>query len=407
MTISVLDTKETFTGTGALTRFSFGFAVSVDTDLRVFYTAVDGAETDLVLDTDYTVTLNLNQGSNPGGFIDFTVAPDVGVPGVIMRNLDFARGASFVNSVAPHIIEAELDRLTMYAQQLGEVLDRSLHVSPAQQEQPLVRYGNAQLRAGTVVGFDDEGQAALYGFAGGSLVGPAGPALASRVELSAPAVFIQGSDQEWSHLTVTATFIWSSNGAPVETREVEIELDELTSEFVDPDLTEPGDEFTSTLVDGTLLQLTSEFNGQREYAEFVVLTIPSDESFISASFEPTWGAGEFTGGDPAGEVSIVNRAGVVAMTLEAALVAVSDDGAMTWDAATVPAAYRPLFARTVQCVLQYDDATEVQGSVTVNPDGSAVFTVNEVAATLVTPGGEFQTGEDKGLPAHWNVLYPI
>jgi hypothetical protein len=61
----------------------------------------------------------------------------------------------------------------------------------------------------------------------------------------------------------------------------------------------------------------------------------------------------------------------------------------------------------VQCTLQADDTTEAQGQVLIGTDGSAVFTLLEGDAATVGVAGEFQTGEDKGLPEHWNVTYPL
>lgn len=408
MTINVLDTKEVFSGDGATRSFAFGFKVSTESDLVVFLTSSDGVETVLELDTDYTVTLNLNQNSNPGGTVTLEAAPGVGVPLVIMRGVEFARGTEFTNSVPPHIIEDELDRVTMYAQQLGEKLDRSLHVSAAQQEVPDLSYGNAATRAGKLAGFNRVGNAALFEVTadGGSIVGPRGEMSASRVTYSAPAIFRREANLAWSHEEVTVTFIWTVDGLEVKSRSVVVRIDPDTAEFIDPGLAEPGDDFTSQLVGTQLLRLTSEYDGVREYAQLAIVTMPADV-YPTDTFTPTWGTGEFDTADPEGDVTYTLRSGVVTLTVEAALTAVSASAAMTWDAATLPADIRPAAARTVECLLQYDDATEAMGVVTLNPDGSAVFAMQEISGSQVAVAGAFQTGEAKGLPASWNVVYSL
>ena len=130
---SVEDTKETFLCNGTQTVFSFGFAVNTANELLVLLTSLSGVETIMQLDIDYTVVLNTNQSTSPGGTVTFTEAPEAGVPLLVMRNMDFVRTAQFTSSVPPGVIEGELDRLTMYAQQLREKQNRSLHVSAATQ----------------------------------------------------------------------------------------------------------------------------------------------------------------------------------------------------------------------------------------------------------------------------------
>lgn len=406
MTISVLDTKETFNGDGSTVVFSFGFKVDSEDDLLVFLTAADGTETPLVLDTDYTVTLNVNQNSNAGGTITLDAAPGVAVPLVIMRNVEFTRGEEFATSVPPHIIESELDRVTMYAQQLGEKLDRSLHVSAAQQDVPDMNLGNAQTRAGKLVGFNSVGNAALFELTseGDSVVGPRGEMSASRVTYSAPAIFRRDSNGEWSHEEVTVTFIWTVDGLEVESRQVVVTIDTVTAAFDDPGLAEPGDEFTSELVGTQQLRLTSEFEDVREYAQLGIVTMPND-NYPADTFAPTWGAGFSV--DPVGDVTFTTRGGVVTLSVEAALVGESDTSAMTWAAATLPADIRPSVARTVECLLQYNDTVQAMGVVTLDPDGSAVFAMQEVDGTQIVVDGAFQTGEDKGLPASWSVGYSL
>lgn len=406
MAIKVADTKETFQGDGSTVVFSFNFKVDSAADLLVFLTSVTGAETLLTLGVDYTVTLSTQQNATPGGTVTLVVAPGVGVPLVVMRGVDFVRTTEFTTSVPPNIIEQELDRLTMYAQQLGEKLDRALHLSAATQDVADVNLRNIEARAGKLVGFNAAGNAALYGLTQGSIVGPQGAISGVRVELSAPAIFTRNTNLSWSHNTVVVTFIWTLDGVQTQSRELTITVNEGTAAFNNPGLSEPSSVFTTTLAaGGQLLRITSEYGGVREYVQLAIVTMPED-AYPSVNFTPTWGTGQFTT-PPSGAITYTLRSGVVTLTLAAARVAESASGTMTWDAASLPVAIRPAAARTVHCVLQYNDTVEVQGQATFNPDGSAAFTVHTVTGAVLGTNGAFQTGEDKGLPAHWNVVYAL
>ena len=63
-----------FTGNGATTAFPFAFKVFTAADLVVVRTDLSGADSALVLGTDYSVTLNADQNANPGGTITLPVA---------------------------------------------------------------------------------------------------------------------------------------------------------------------------------------------------------------------------------------------------------------------------------------------------------------------------------------------
>ena len=71
MTISSNNRKAgPFIGNGSAATFPFTFKVFQASDLFVVRLTVStGAQSTLVLGTDYTVTLNLEQDSNPGGSI--------------------------------------------------------------------------------------------------------------------------------------------------------------------------------------------------------------------------------------------------------------------------------------------------------------------------------------------------
>lgn len=404
MTITVEDTKEPFTGDGVTLTWPFNFKVNTSADLYVFTVSIDGAESPLTLGSDYTVTLNANQNSNPGGTITTAYAIPEGVPGVIMREMSFTRANEFTESVPPHIIEEELDRLTMYALQLREKLDRSLHVSAATQEFADVNLRSVAARRNKVIGFDDSerANAVLLTLQGDTVTGPQGVTRTARVEVSAPAVFHQASNGDWSHTTCTVTFIWSDNGSVVETRAIVVTIDEASDRFNVP--TPVTGITVEQDADYLLTKLTSTYGSVTEYIQLAVIRMAAPV-YDTDSFTPAWGTGEFTS-PPSGTVACKNAAGVVTLTVSGAREAESATSAMTWDAASIPADFRPASARVAQCKVRYNDTLTTVGAVTIGADGSAVFALFNGTTGGFDAAG-WQTGEDKGLPSDWCVVYPL
>lgn len=403
MTVSVADTKEVNVGDGVTVAFPFSFK-TLDTDeLSVFLTAYDGVETVLEEDTHYTVELNVNQNSSPGGTVTMLTAPGVGVPLVVMRNMNFARTVSFSSSIPAEVVEEELDRLAMMAQQLKEQLDRSLHVSAAVQVPADLNFGSATLRSNKLVGFSDTGAKGLYSVEGDSLVGPAGTVRGVRIEFDAPLVFRQSPSGAWSHTEVNVSFVWSADDADTETRTVLVEINPETAEFVNPSLTEPSDEWTSALASGNqVLRLTSEYDSVREYVSLAIVAAPPDE-YTSDDAALTWTG---YGSSPGGNVTWVDRAGLASLFLTAALTATSNATGMTWTAGTLPTDVRPAAARSVLCVV-VDGGVEKVGLATIATDGGVTFALLEESSGNVTCAGAFANSGTKGLPAHWNVVYPL
>jgi hypothetical protein len=123
-----------FAGTGANTAWPFAFKVFASSDILVTIADSDGLETALVLDTDYSVTLNPDQDTSPGGVVTYPISGDALATDetlVIVGNLpydqplDLPGGGNF----SPRALENELDRLEMQIQQLREIAGRALQVS--------------------------------------------------------------------------------------------------------------------------------------------------------------------------------------------------------------------------------------------------------------------------------------
>jgi hypothetical protein len=399
MTISVEDTKAAFEGDGTTVNWPFSFKVNSIDDLYVAIISVEGFETAL---DNWTVTLNANQNSNPGGYITTESPVAEGVPGFIRRNLSFTRIAEFTDSIPPEIVEEELDRLTQYALQLREKQDRSLHVSAATQTFANVNLGSIARRRAKVITFDTDGNAVNLAVSGSDITGPTGPTRVSRAELSAPAFFRQDINGAWSHTTCTVTFVWSLNGTTEQTRSVVVTIDTGNNRFNTPT---PVTGVTITQDAGKLLTtLSSTYNNVTEYIQLAVVR-KSDPIYASADFAPTWGTGQF-GTPPSGNVHATNAAGVVTLTLAAAREATSSSTAMSWDAGSIPSAYRPAANRTCMVKARYNSTLVTVGLMTIGSNGSATFArYNGETGTFDAAG--WQSGDTKGLPQDFTAIYAL
>lgn len=128
MTISSQSRKAgPFTGNGSTAAFPFAFKVFQASDVYVVRADTAGAETVLTMGTHYSVTLNANQNSNPGGTVTLTAALTTGYKLVITSAVPNLQPTDLTNQGGfyPKVINDSLDRLTMMSQQLKEQVDRS------------------------------------------------------------------------------------------------------------------------------------------------------------------------------------------------------------------------------------------------------------------------------------------
>ena len=125
-----------YEGNDSATSFAFSFKVFADTDIAVVHADAGGVVTELTKDSDYSVTLNSNQDTSPGGSITYPITGDPLPDGETLsiignlpydQPLDLPTGGNFSALAA----ENEYDRLAMQLQQLKEQTDRSLHVPVA------------------------------------------------------------------------------------------------------------------------------------------------------------------------------------------------------------------------------------------------------------------------------------
>lgn len=117
-----------YIGNGTAATFPFAFKVFQRDDVAV--TISDGnAQTTLILDSDYSVALNIDQDGTPGGSITLLAGPlPSGYTLVITSAIPETQGIELTNhgGFYPEVITDALDRLTALVQQLQESVDRSL-----------------------------------------------------------------------------------------------------------------------------------------------------------------------------------------------------------------------------------------------------------------------------------------
>lgn len=168
-----------FAGDGATSTFPFNFKVFKASDVFVeTLVLASGAITPLALTTDYSVALNADQDSSPGGSITLAATGATGGTLAVgstltlttempaLQGLDLTNGGGFY----PDVINAALDTLTILVQQLLVQAGLALQV-PLVDTAPIVTLPPAAERAGKLLMFDAAGNLSLVSLASpGSIV---------------------------------------------------------------------------------------------------------------------------------------------------------------------------------------------------------------------------------------------
>lgn len=123
---------------GSTVAFPFAFKVFTQADVRVVLTDASGAESDLVLGTNYTVALNTDQDANPGGTVTTTATYATGYKVTLTSQVQNLQPVTLTNQGGfyPKIINDALDRLTIMAQQLSEQVGRAVKVGISSSSTP-------------------------------------------------------------------------------------------------------------------------------------------------------------------------------------------------------------------------------------------------------------------------------
>jgi hypothetical protein len=120
-----------FTGNGVTTTFPFAYKVFSTADVQVIRLTIStGIETTLTIVTDYTITLNGDQDSNPGGNIVLVAALSALYTLTATSDIANLQPTDLTNQGGfyPEVITDALDRATIQIQQLADQTDRAIKI---------------------------------------------------------------------------------------------------------------------------------------------------------------------------------------------------------------------------------------------------------------------------------------
>lgn len=161
MTVQATTRVKRFDGNDLATEFSFSFKTFARTDLEVVLTGSDGNDTTLTLDSHYSVALNVDQDSSPGGTITYPVSGDPLATGeklTVIGSLEAKQETNLANAGGffAQTHENAFDKLTILVQEIKEKIARAVLAAPSDDD-PVLSLGTATQRAGKFPSFDDNG----------------------------------------------------------------------------------------------------------------------------------------------------------------------------------------------------------------------------------------------------------
>jgi hypothetical protein len=160
-----------FTGNGTASAFPFAWKVFAAADLDVVRRNVtSGTDTVLVLNTDYTVTLNGNQNTNPGGTVTLVAgALATGFTLTLTSDLANLQPTDLTNQGGfyPEVINDSLDRATIQIQQLAGEVSRSIR-APLADGSPAMVLPPSDVRSNGFLAFDGNGLPTIQAAASGA-----------------------------------------------------------------------------------------------------------------------------------------------------------------------------------------------------------------------------------------------
>ncbi len=162
MTVSTTNTRNSYSGNGSTTVFAYTFKIFDDDDITVIVrTDSTGVEATKTKTTHYTVS---GVGSASGGNITFGSAPASGETVVLLRTTARTQLTDYTPNdpfpAATH--EDALDKLTLIAQELQEEVGRSLKLSQTNTIATAQFTVGAADRANKILGFDTNGDLAIF-----------------------------------------------------------------------------------------------------------------------------------------------------------------------------------------------------------------------------------------------------
>lgn len=159
-------------GNGVWTDITFTFKVFDTDEIVLVQTTSAGVESTLTEGAlnDYTVVLNTNQNTNPGGTITLTAVSTSGYYYTATSAVENLQPTQITNlgGFFPEVINNALDRLTILVQQVLNKVDRSIKIPLSDGTGITTELSTKTLRADKVLGFDSSGNVTALAF--GSVV---------------------------------------------------------------------------------------------------------------------------------------------------------------------------------------------------------------------------------------------
>lgn len=131
MPIATTTNRVQYNGDGSSLDFAFTFGVFESGDLTVILTSAAGVDTTLVEGTHYDITLSTPASLPSAGQVEMVTAPVSGEKLTIIREMDYTQEVEITDggSLPASSINEANDRAVMLAQQLKELIGRSLTLS--------------------------------------------------------------------------------------------------------------------------------------------------------------------------------------------------------------------------------------------------------------------------------------
>ena len=162
MTISSTNIKNSFSGNGSTSSFTYTFKITANSEMQVIIRSSTGTETIKSLGTHYNVS---GAGNSGGGNVVFTSGniPANGETVVLRRVTSQTQAMDLIDNdpMSAETIETAHDKSVAIAQELQEQIDRSLKLSRTNTMTSTEFTVDATNRAGKILAFDSAGEIAV------------------------------------------------------------------------------------------------------------------------------------------------------------------------------------------------------------------------------------------------------
>jgi hypothetical protein len=162
MTISTTTIKNSYSGNGSTSAFTYTFKITDQDDIEVLIRSSNGTETTKTITTHYTVS---GVGNAGGGTVTFTAGniPTSTETVVLRRATPQTQGLDLIENdpLPANSLEDAFDKLTSISQELQEEVDRSIKLSRTNTITSTEFTVDAATRANKILAFDANGEIAV------------------------------------------------------------------------------------------------------------------------------------------------------------------------------------------------------------------------------------------------------